>query len=222
MRFVFVHGSCHGAWCWRDVLPFFNNAQLIDLPKDPSAATLESYAATITNQLEEPSVLVGHSAGGYAITAAAEAAPDRVSGLIYICAYVPQPGQSLAQMRRAGPSQPLADAIRVSPDRASFSFDPALIADRFYHDCPPETLAYAAPRLRPEPIRPQETPMDPRHTTGLPRAYVHCAHDRAIPPAYQLEMARGLPLISLASGHSPFFSMPERLADALQGLAQSF
>ena len=71
-------------------------------------------------------VLVGHSAAGYAITAAAEADPTRFDGLVYLCAYLPASGQALADMRRAGPSQPLAPAIRMAADRVSFTFDPAL------------------------------------------------------------------------------------------------
>ncbi len=58
--------------------------------------------------LDAPAIVVGHSMGGYPITAAAERAPERVERLVYLCAYVPAPGMSLADMRRDGPRQPLA------------------------------------------------------------------------------------------------------------------
>jgi pimeloyl-ACP methyl ester carboxylesterase len=35
-EFLLIHGSCHGAWCWRDVLPELerlgHSARAIDLP----------------------------------------------------------------------------------------------------------------------------------------------------------------------------------------------
>lgn len=220
MRFLFVHGSCHGAWCWRDVLPFFNMATAIDLPRSPPAqVTLDHYARAICGQLTEPTILVGHSAGGFAITAAAEQAPHLVRGLIHVCAYVPVSGQSLAQMRRAGPSQPLAGALRLSADRAAFDFDPARVSDILYHDCPPDRIAFARQHLSPEPVAPQETALTLHHAPHLPRAYVACETDRAIPPAYQITMAGRMPRRDLPSGHSPFFAMPDRLADALHHLA---
>ena len=73
-RFLPVHGSCHGAWCWRDVLPFPNNSDVsataIDLPGSgtdatpPGGVTLADYARAITGAFSEPTVLAGHSAGG--------------------------------------------------------------------------------------------------------------------------------------------------------------
>ncbi|SEN14802.1 Pimeloyl-ACP methyl ester carboxylesterase [Gemmobacter aquatilis] len=219
MRFLFIPGSCHGPWCWRDVLPFFNNAHAIDLPHGPDA-TLAAHATAIAEHLPEPTILVGHSAGGFAITAAAEAAPDRVAGLIHVCAYVPRDGESLAQMRRAWPDRPLSGSYNVNADRTLFSFDPARIDALFYHDCPAEARALAHAHLRPEPIRPQETALSLRHSPHLPRAYIRCTEDRAIPPAFQSAMASGLPQIDLPSSHSPFFSMPERLAQAIHRLAK--
>jgi len=148
---LLVHGSCHGAWCWDALIPALARhgiaARAIDLPSHgadatpPEAVTLDSYADAILAALDGPTVLLGHSAGGFAITAAAERAPEKVAALIYVCAYVPMPGKSLADMRRMAPSQPLMEAVRVAPDRISFTVDPALAPDKFYHDVPPELAA---------------------------------------------------------------------------------
>jgi hypothetical protein len=37
-----------------------------------------------------------------------------VAGLIYLSAYIPATGLSLADLRRAGPSQPLRGALNLS------------------------------------------------------------------------------------------------------------
>ena len=125
-EFLLIHGSCHGAWCWRDLIPALaalgHGARAIDLPAHgadatPAAdATLELYADRILAAIDGPVTLVGHSAAGYPITLAAERAPDRIARLVYLCAYVPVPGLSMIDMRRAGPRQLLGNAVRAAPD----------------------------------------------------------------------------------------------------------
>lgn len=232
-RVLLVHGSCHGAWCWRDVLPALqalgHDARAIDLPgagADPTprdTVTLDNYARAIVGALEGPTLVVGHSMAGYAITAAAELDPAQITALAYVCAYRPVSGLSLADMRRAGPRQPLREAIQV--EGACFSFDPALAGDRFYHDCPPGTVEFALAHLTPQPILPQETPLTVTARSGaVPQHYIRCSEDRAIPPEYQATMAQGLPgqrVHHLPSSHSPFFAMPDRLAALLARIADA-
>ena len=226
---LLVHGTCHGAWCFDLLLPELArrgiSARAIDLPgRDGAPTTLDAYAQAILAAATPGTILVGHSAGGYAITAAAEADPARFKGLIYLCAYLPAPGQGLADMRRAGPSQPLLPAIRMAGDRQSFTIDPALAPAAFYQDCPPDLAAWATAQLCPQPVLPQQTPLWPRASEALPRHYIVCDNDRTIPPAYQRQMAARLPEAcrhSLPSGHSPFLSMPERLAGLLARLSET-
>ncbi len=236
--FLLVHGSCHGAWCWRDVIPALavrgHEARAIDLPahgddpKPPAEASLEAYAAAIAAALAEapePAVLVGHSAGGIAISAAAERAPERIRRLVYLCAYALEDGESLAEVRRRARRQPLLPAIRRAADGLTFTVDPDRAPGIFYHDCPPEAVAYALPRLCPEPIAPQETPLDlTDRSRTLPRTYILCTHDRTIPPEAQREMTADWPpdsVVTLASGHSPFLACPDALADILVAAADT-
>jgi pimeloyl-ACP methyl ester carboxylesterase len=223
---LLIHGTCHGAWCFDLLIPELDtlgiSAKAIDLPgRDGSPTTLDDYAQTILAAASPDTILVGHSAGGYAITAAAEADPTRFRALIYLCAYLPAPGQSLADMRRAGPSQPLMPAIRMAEDRQSFTIDPALAPAAFYQDCPPDRAGWATAQLCPQPVTPQQTPLWPKAAETLPRHYITCDNDQTIPPAYQRQMAARVPegcRHSLPSGHSPFLSMPDRLADLLARL----
>lgn len=226
---VLVHGTSHGAWCWRDVLPRLAaagiDARAIDLPghgadSTPIAdLTLAGYVQAVLAACDGPFVLLGHSAAGGVIAAVAEAAPDRVAHLIYLCAYLPKPGASVVDMRRDQDSQPLLPAIAKSPDGLSFGFKPDKVAVHFYHDCPPGTLDYAAPRLVPEARAPQETPIAlGSNFASVGADYILCEDDRAIPPAYQARMAAALPadqVHRLPCAHSPFFALPGPLADLL-------
>lgn len=230
-RILLIHGSAHGAWCWRDVLPLLaaagHDARALDLPSHgadrtpPGEVTLESCADAIIAAMEGPTVLVGHSMGGFPITAAAERAPGKVAALVYVCAYVPVAGMTMADMRRAGPRQLLTDAIQVAPDRVTMTIDPAKAAAKFYHDCPQDIADYAVPRLCPQPIAPLEEPIaSTARAEALPRHYVICEDDRTIPPEYQETMSAGIADVRrLPCGHSPFFAMPDRLAAILNSIA---
>jgi pimeloyl-ACP methyl ester carboxylesterase len=234
---LLVHGSCHGAWCWRDLVPALaergHDATAIDLPAHgadttpPAEASLAGYAERIAAALAalpEPAILVGHSAGGAAVTAAAELAPRRIARLVYLCAYVLRDGESVAARRRAATRQPFVEAIRRSADGLTFTVDPAAAPAVLYHDCPPEAVAYAVPRLCPEPVAPQETPVRVSAASeAVLRHAILCTDDRTVPPEEQERMVAGWPapaVSRIASGHSPFFSQPATLAAILDDIAK--
>jgi pimeloyl-ACP methyl ester carboxylesterase len=231
-QILLVHGSCHGAWCWDRVVPELAArgiaARAIDLPghgadrTPPSQVTLDAYARAVAEAAREMGgkvALLGHSAGGYAISAASQIAPEIVGKMIFLCAYLPVSGQSLSEMRKVWPEQPLVPWIRRSDDGASFAFDPQQVPGLFYHDCDPATVAWAQARLCLQPMAPQVTPLTLNPAfQDIEKHYIICTEDRAIPPDYQRVMAAGLPadrVTTLNASHSPFLSMPEDLADRI-------
>ncbi len=232
-EFLLIHGSCHGAWCWRDLIPALaalgHAARAIDLPshgadRTPAReATLDLYADRILDAIDKPVTLVGHSAAGYPITLAADRAPEKIARLVYLCAYVPVPGMSMIDMRRAGPRQLLQGAVRVDPGGATYTIDPARIRDRFYRDCSEAQVAFAAAHLCPEPILPQSTPLPPlTRWQSVEKYYIRCENDETIPPDYQVTMSQDFApghVSSLATSHSPFFSAPGPLAERLHRIA---
>lgn len=230
--FLLIHGSAHGAWCWRDLIPALvargGIVHAMDLPSHGadttpySEVTLDLYRDAILHKIAEigtPVILVGHSAGGYAITAAAEAAPECVAQMIYVCAYVPEDGKSLGDMRRSARAHPVLAAIAKTPDGKAFTFRADTVVATLFHDCPAQAVAYALPHLGPQAIRPQETPLTiTARSATLPRDYVLCTDDRTIPPEEQEKMVKDWPedqVHRLTAGHSPYFSHPDSLADLL-------
>lgn len=226
---LLVHGSCHGAWCWRDVLPELAArgiaAKAIDLPghgadRTPlGEVTLERYAEAILAALDGPTVVVGHSMAGYPISRAADRDPARIARLVYLAAYVPADGLSLADRRRQAPRQPILKALDRSADGQSFRVRPEHAREVFFHDCDEAALAFALDHLGPQPVAPQETPLDlGANWQGVPRSYIVCEEDGAVPTEFQRVMAAETAprdTHALAGSHSPFLARPGALAALL-------
>ncbi|SFF84476.1 Pimeloyl-ACP methyl ester carboxylesterase [Novosphingobium sp. CF614] len=242
MRFVLVHGGLHGAWCWERVIPELralgHQAIAIDLPGHATRAEEEVTLATrrqaLVEVIEPGDVLVGHSAGGYDITLAADAVPERIGHLVYLAGLPPVEGKSLIEAGRDSPvfetdesggTQMAADdsgtesAIAINAQGAMECVDFAKTWAMFYHDCDEDSARWAFERLTPMPIGfLQEIVNLPRFwRTDPPRSYVHCLQDRVARPRQREYMAHRLgvePLVIDAS-HSPFLSRPRETAECL-------
>ena len=234
--FLLVHGSCHGAWCWRDVIPALqalgHTARAIDLPgagddTTPHAeVTLDMCRDAVLAATSPKTIVVGHSWGGYPISAAGETDPGALRALVFLCAYIPVSGRSMIDMRKGAKRQLVADAVRLDPKRISYSIDPARVADIFYHDCPEEVVAFATARLCPQPTAPQATPLCiGKNFDAVPKACIRAEFDRTIPPEYQVEMTRDWPadrVYDMPTSHSPFLSDPAGLVARLDAIAAGF
>ena len=237
--FLLVHGAWHGGWCWQRVAPLLEaQGHLVLTPnlpghaEDPAAAatvTLENYSErirTLAGAQPEPVVLVGHSMGGVAITQAAEDWPERFRALVYVCAFLPGNGESLATW-----SGQDSESL-VNPSTTEARADGALhlrqdvVREAFYGQCGEEDVAFATSRLTPQPLGPCITPV----TTSVerwgqvPRHYIECLRDRSITAETQREMVRRSPcqqVLSLDTDHSPFLSRPGELAEMLSIIARA-
>lgn len=232
-HFLLVHGSNHGAWCWRDLIPALealgHSTEAIDLPgqgDDPTPledVTLDGYARAVLDRLGEPTILVAHSAGGFAITQAAEIDPANIARLVFLCAYVPAPGASLVAMLRQAPEQPLKGKMEMSPDGGAFRFKDEALTENLCPGCPPEVLDYIRAHVGWQPLAPQTTAVTfTGKGAGVPRSYILCENDRTIPPAHQEMMAEGIApedIHRMQVGHAPYFSDPQALAAQLDRIA---
>lgn len=231
---LLVHGSGHGAWCWRDVVPALeamgHKVQAIDMPSHGddatavSEVTLESCAEAVVAAIHQESIVVGHSWAGFPISRAADLAPDQIARLIFVCAYVPQGGLSLVDMRKLAPRQPLMKAVVRSSDGLSYVIDPDQTVDVFYHDCPKGTVEYANARLCPQAIAPQVTPLSlGQGFATVAKSYIRCTDDRTIPPEFQTEMTQvwsRQDVFDMHCGHSPFFADPDGLAARIDRISR--
>lgn len=171
-------------------------------------------------------VLVGHSLGGLTISQVAEHRADRLRCLVYLAAFLPvadpSSGDDDTPDRLTSPE--IRAAIRRSPDGATLDFDVAAARHIFYGDCSDEDVAWACALLRPQPaqVLSASVEISEENYGRVPRDYIVCLQDRALPPSGQETLHRRSGcrnVYSMNTSHSPFFSAPEELAKILGALA---
>ncbi len=234
--FILVHGAWHGGWCWRHVAPLLRSrgheVHAPDLPghgDDPAPIhlqTQDSYAqriAEVVDACDGDVILVGHSLGGLVISAVAEADPERVRRLVYVSGFLPRDGDSVMRICSADPDNPMNSASVRTPDGQCVAVDPERLKEIFYPDCPDDDVAYARAYLCPAPLATMfgTVHVTPERFGRVPRTYIHCANDIALPLFVQEQMVTATPcetVLTMECGHSPFFAAPERLATYLDSL----
>jgi pimeloyl-ACP methyl ester carboxylesterase len=236
--FVLIHGSWHGGWCFDLVAERLRAGghEVIapDLPgmggdeAELRAVSLQGWADFVANLCraaqQRPVILVGHSRGGLVISQAAETAPEAIDALVYLCAMMLPSGMSRAEFKALESPNPAFDAI-ISPVHggAGSAVDPVSGAAVFAQLAPAQLVAEAMARLVNEPHTPRSTPLQltPERYGQVPRTYIECTEDRAIPISSQRRMQQASPgakVVTLNADHSPFLSMPEELAQMLLSL----
>ena len=238
-RFVLIHGAWHGAWCWDKVVPLLeaggHTVRAIDLPghgqdRTPTAEVpLAACAQRVCSALDEsatPAILVGHSAGGLSITQAAEWRPDAIQALVYLTAGMPRNGESMRSLGSAAGALGLwTRPTYIEPIDGGIAtrVQPEMLRPMFYPDCSDEDVARAEQLLVPEPAVTTTTPVQTTEENfgRVPRYYVRCSQDVVLTPGFQDFLIERLPcqgVFTLDTSHSPFFSAPEALSEALRAV----
>ncbi|MGI9541326.1 MAG: hypothetical protein ACR2MI_04645 [Flavobacteriaceae bacterium] len=93
------------------------------------------------------------------------------------------------------------------------------IQNAFAHDIPKEIFDIAKLNIVPEPSAPlqYELQISDQHSGSIPKYYIECTEDRAIPIAVQRGMYQEnvIKSYSLNSSHTPNFSKPKKVASIL-------
>lgn len=168
--------------------------------------------------------LVGHSYGGMVITGVADRLaqqPGRIARLVYVNAFVPQPGESLNDM--VPPHYvALFDAVAAANDQAvTLPFE--IWRDAFINDADMALARSAYEQLNPHPYRTFTDKIvlsQPMAALQVGKSYVNCQQDIALPHSLpwhpRLSERLGLfRLVECPGSHEMFFSNPKRLAQAI-------
>jgi pimeloyl-ACP methyl ester carboxylesterase len=233
-----IHGAWHGAWCWDKVAPLLEQAGhevvRFDLPghgedRTPAAeVTLEGYTGRVVEALDalaEPVVLVGHSLSGTVISQAAERHREKIEKLVYLCALLLPSGKSAIETSQEDGASVILKNAEVEEDRGRILLGEEGMRVALYHDCPEEDFERARHLISPQPLFPLGTPVEVTDGNfgSVRRTYVRTTQDRAVSSAAQEKMYTDLPcekVVSMATGHLPFFSARVELAGHLDSLAK--
>jgi pimeloyl-ACP methyl ester carboxylesterase len=219
-KLILLHGAWHGAWCWDRVLPHLAGHEVVapDLPV--TARSMAEWVGVVLDAVGlGPAVLVGHSRSGAIISAVAEAAPEKISRLVYLSGFLLKRGQSVLAAAQEDILLPIVMDAEVRACTLA-----ADAADRIYAGCTEEDAAFAQAQWRAEPLFGLTAPLrvTAERFGTVPRDYIECTQDQVISLAAQRKMQAAWPVqrvITLETGHSPFLSAPGTLADALAALA---
>lgn len=219
-RVLLVHGAWHGAWAWDPLLPPLLHAgldvEVVDLPSAGGGGDLAADAQVVREALRQhpwPTVVVGHSYGGIAVSEGAAGEPN-VMHALYLCAFMLDTGESLLGSL-GGRTPPWIEVDAAAG--VSRVPDPVPV---FYADVQPEVAAGYARRLSDQTLTSFAAEQTAAVWQDVPASYVVCTNDQAIPLAAQQAMsARARSVYTLESSHSPFASHPDQVAAIIADIA---
>jgi pimeloyl-ACP methyl ester carboxylesterase len=213
----------HGAWAdgsgWQGVHDILRGrGYTVSVVQNPLTSLGDDVAAVerVMARHDGATLLVGHSYGGVVITEAGVAA--NVAGLVYVAAFAPDAGESVASLIAGGepaPLQPSADGFLF--------FNPALFPQVFAHDVPTAHGAFLAAAQVPPAGAAFGTPVSRAAWKHRRSWYVLATEDRIIPPAAQRQMAMraNAPITEVRGSHAVYISQPEAVAGAIDFAARA-
>ncbi|MGQ0584009.1 MAG: alpha/beta fold hydrolase [Reyranella sp.] len=218
---VLVHGGFVDGAGWGGVYKALKkDGYKVSVVQNPTASLAGDVAATrqVIKDADGPVVLVGHSYGGVVIT---EAGNDpKVAKLVYITAFAPDAGESVASLIKDPP--PGAPVPPILPPQDGYLFlDKAKFAAAFAGDVDKETAAFMADSQVPWGIAALEGAVTTPAWKTKPSWYLVASDDGMIPPPAQRHMAKraGSTVVESPGSHAIYVSKPEAVASVIKAAA---
>jgi pimeloyl-ACP methyl ester carboxylesterase len=225
--FVLVHGSMHGGWCWKRVVPLLRAAghevvtpTLTGLGERVHLAhpgiDLDTHIQDVLGILEyedlDRVVLVGHSYGAMVITGVADRVPERIAHLVYLDGPIAGEGQALLDFYP--PDEQAARRTRVDAEGEGWQLPP--VDPTAFGITAAADAAWVRARLVPQPFGTLTQPFRLANPTGFagPKTFIACAVWRDA----MIERVRGEDgwrYRELATGHDAMITAPRELTDLL-------
>lgn len=229
---LLVHGAWSDASSWNAVTPLLQAqgheviaVNLAGHGKDSTSfagITFQTYVDQVKQAIGNRTgvVLVGHSFAGLVISQVAEEIPSQVKELIYLAAALPHDGDNLLSLAKKDPVSHIAKSLTVDQEHGAAIIAKDAVADIFAADAPQQVQEYIAANIKPEPLAPLATPvhLTDKNFGSIKKAYIHTVNDNAISyPAqqYMVKTSKVAKVYTLSSSHTPFISMPDKLAEIL-------
>ena len=211
---VLVHGGFVDGSGWEPVYRILkNDGYEVSVVQNPTISLADDVAVTRRTIAAQggPVILVGHSYGGVVIT---EAGNDpRVAALVYIAAFAPDAGESVAALIQDPP--PGAPVPPILPPQDGFLFlDRPRFQSSFAADVNIDTARFMADSQVPWGMQALTGAVGHPAWRSKPSWYLVAADDRMIPPDAQRSMARraGATAVEVNGSHAVYVSQPAAVA----------
>ena len=218
---LLIHGAFADASSWRPVFDRLDGDDYTVLaPPSPlrGVAADAAYVAAVIDQLEGPVVLVGHSYSGSVISVAG--ASDKVAGLVYVAAFAPDEGESIADLQGRFPSLAMGNFLQARPlpdGGVELSVDPQRFHDIFSADVPADQAAFMAHAQRPLSAMAFEEPAGTAAWRTKPSWAVFGTADQPIAPQlHRFSYERAGSQVTEVDGASHFLTLSQ--PDAVAGV----
>lgn len=226
---ILVHSAWLGGWQWDETIQHLQDERLAihapDLPghgedkTPPAAISMVDYVQrllTIIDKAPHPVVLLGHSFNGITISRVAELRPKKVKKLIYLTAFLVPNGTSFFSAVKGVEGSTAVENFYLSEDQTYALVKEDKMHEAFAHDIPLANFNAAKAYIVPEPVAPLNYMLEVSEENfgNIPKYYIECTEDKAIPLAVQRAMYQGKVKkhYSLVSSHTPNFSKADSLA----------
>jgi pimeloyl-ACP methyl ester carboxylesterase len=230
--FVLVHGGWVGGWFWGRVRNVLRDAghqvltpTLTGLGERKHLGTpdtdLETHIADVVQAMEYEDVarvvLAGHGYAGMVITGVLDRVPQRVYHAAYIDAFVPDAGQSLADLRGKQVMDEYRQAVQGDGWHIPLPFKLDAMGITSEVD-----LRWMTHRLTPQPLKPFLTPLHVESAAGsTARTFIRCTGESPawVPAMAEKARAADMDVVELKAPHYAPVTHPRELAALLQKLA---
>src|SRR6202171_1243501 len=219
---VLVHGGFVDGSGWEGFYSILKkDGYNVSIVQNPTISLKDDVAVTkrILAAQDGPAILVGHSYGGAVIT---EAGNDpKVAGLVYITAFAPDKGESVASLIKDPPPDAPVPPI-LPPQDGYLLLDKTKFAASFAADVEPEKAAFMADSQVPWGVEALGGTISEPAWKTKPSWYLITTEDKMIPPDAQRVMSKraGSKVVEVKASHSVYVSQPQAVASLIEKAAK--
>lgn len=220
---VLVHGGFVDGSGWKGVYDILKkDGYDVSVVQNPTLTLTGDVAATkaIVDAQTKPVILVGHSYGGAVVS---EAGNDpKVAGIVYIAAFAPDAGESVATLiANPPPGAPVPPIL--PPKDGLLMLDKAKFAAAFAGDVKPAEAAFMANSQVPWGVDALNGAVTTPAWKSKPTWYMVTTEDHMIPPEAQRTMAKraGATIVEEKGSHAIYVSQPGIVAKFIEKAAET-